>query len=190
MPNYRRAWQPGGTFFLTLATHRRMRWFADAVARRCLHDAIARVRRDFPFSLVAAALLPDHLHLIMELPADDTNFSIRISAIKGHFTRRWFDAGGSCAQQSASRQRQGYAGIWQKRFWEHAVRDSDDLNRCLDYIHYNPVKHALATCPHTWRWTTFARFVLEGKYADNWQCACSGAMTGSPPADIPGAEMN
>jgi putative transposase len=90
-----------------------------------------------------------------------------------------------------SRQRRGYRGIWQKRFWEHAVRDTDDLHHCYDYIHYNPVKHGVATCPHAWEWTSFHRFARERKYDEQWCCACRTRENRDIiPVDIVGAEMD
>lgn len=190
MPNYRRAYQRGGTYFLTLVTHQRMRLFDDALARRCLHESIALTRSDRPFDLVAAALLPDHVHLILTLPEGDADFSTRVGAIKGRFTRRWLPAGGIEGQQSASRDRQEYRAVWQKRFWEHVVRDEDDLIRCLDYVHYNAVKHGLAACPHAWPWSTFHRFVRAGKYDPTWCCSCDRPRPFRVPPDIAGAEMD
>jgi putative transposase len=139
---------------------------------------------------VAAVLLPDHLHLMLTLPDGDADFSIRVAAIKARFTRRWVAADGDGREQSASRERQGYRGVWQKRFWEHAVRDDDDRIRCLDYIHYNPVKHRLARCPHAWPWSTFARFVRQNDYAPDWHCTCDGRAALKIPTNIPGAEMD
>jgi len=203
MPDYRRAREPGGTFFLTLVTCGRAPLFNDSNARRCLHDAVAQVRRDRPFELSAMVLLPEHLHLILTLPADDADFSIRVAAIKARFTRAWLShppagadsegcgsAGRPIEQpQSRSRQRQGYRGVWQKRFWEHWIRDESDRERSIDYIHFNPVKHGHIACPHAWPWTTFHRFVAERRYDADWRCACAGSTHPPSPPDVPGAEM-
>jgi putative transposase len=139
VPNYRRACQPGGTFFLTLVTERRVPFRTTDLARPILHDAIATAAIDRSFELVTCVLLPDHLHLVMMLPTGDSNFSTRVAAIKARFTRAYLaTVGGAETAQSMSRDRQGYRGVWQKRFWEHTVRDRDDLIGCLDYVHYNP----------------------------------------------------
>ena len=127
MPNYRRAVRPGGTFFLTLVTHERRPMLADDFARQALRRAIGMTRRERAFDLVAAVLLPDHVHLVIELPAGDADFSTRMAAIKGRFSRMWIKAGRAVGRQSASRDRQQYAGVWQKRFWEHLIRDEDAL---------------------------------------------------------------
>jgi len=183
MPNYRRAIQPGGTFFLTLVTHERRRLFDEELARTHLRHAIAAARGDRPFELVASVLLPDHLHLIVQLPAGDADFSLRVSAIKARFTRAYLGAGGTETSQSRSRDHQRHRGVWQKRFWEHLVRDENDLIDCIEYVHYNPVKHGLATCPHAWEWSSFGRFVEKGHCPRQWCCACDGtpeASTHSP----------
>jgi putative transposase len=174
MPNYVRAFRPGGTFFLTLVTERRAPTFADQSARAILHDAIERCRLHHSFVLDAIVLLPDHLHLLMTLPEGDTDFSVRITNLKSNFTRRYLAIGGIEQSRSHSRLRQRSRGVWQRRFWEHTVRDLTDLRRHLDYIHYNPVKHEYARCPHEWPHSSFHRFVAEGRYERNWCCQCDG----------------
>ena len=64
--------------------------------------------------------------------------------------------------------------MWQHRFWEHTISDEDDFKRCLDYIHYNPVKHGLASCPHLWPFSSFSRWVERGLYDEDWGCHCGG----------------
>jgi len=176
MPNYIRAFRPGGTFFLTLVTERRAPIFADQSARTMLHDAIERCRAHHSFVLDAIVLLPDHLHLLMTLPEDDADFSIRITNLKSNFTRRYLAAGGAEQSRSQSRLRQRTRGVWQRRFWEHTVRDPTDLRHHLDYIHYNPVKHEYARCPHEWPHSSFHRFVAEKCYERNWCCQCAGPV--------------
>lgn len=109
--------------------------------RGVLHQAIAWSREREPFKLIDIVLLPDHLHLLICLPDEDHNSSLRVSRVKTAFTRRWLAAGGDELPQSESRDPHEYRGIWQKRFWEHTVRDEADLSRCREYIYFNPVKH-------------------------------------------------
>jgi putative transposase len=172
LPNYRRIFRPGGTYFFTLVTAARAPLFADERARSLLHDAFAGVRRDRPFELDAIVLLPDHLHAIWTLADGDADFSRRWASVKARFTHAWLSEGG--AEQSVAPGRAGKAGrgVWQERFWEHTVRDQEDLNRHLDYIHYNPVKHGLAACPHQWEWSSFSRWVAKSGYEADWQCCC------------------
>jgi putative transposase len=174
MPWYRRYFKPGGTFFFTLVTEGRAPFLCDDSARRILHDAIDLCRQTRPFTLDAIVLLPDHLHAIWTLPDNDADFSTRWAFIKSTFTRHWLAAGGRERPRSASRLRTRRRGVWQRQFWEHCLRDENDLHRHLDYIHYNPVKHALAPCPHAWPWSTFPRFVDRLCYDPAWLCTCDG----------------
>ena len=172
MPNYVRAFRPGGTFFLTLVTERRAPIFACESARSMLHAALERCRQHHPFVLDAMVLLPDHLHMLMTLPEGDADFSTRVANVKSGFTRVYLAAGGAEQRRSASRVRQRVRGVWLKRFWEHTIRDGDDLRRHFDYTHYNPVKHEHARCPHAWPYSSFHRFVQENRYAADWCCQC------------------
>jgi putative transposase len=148
MPNYRRAFRPGGTFFFTLVTHGRARFLCDELARTLLRRAIDDCRAAAPFEVDAFVLLPDHLHTMWTPPAGDGDFSTRWMRIKRSFTCGWLAAGGREGAVSDSRRRNRRRGVWQRRFWEHVIRDPTDYQRHLDYIHYNPVKHKLARCPH------------------------------------------
>lgn len=177
MSNYLRAFRPGGTFFLTLVTQRRAPIFADDSARSLLHAAFGRCRRHHPFALDAIVLLPDHLHMLMTLPDGDGNFSIRVNRIKSIFTHSYLAAGGIEQCRTFSRVRQRSRGVWLKRFWEHTIRNSDELRAHRDYIHYNPVKHGHAKCPHAWPHSSFHRFVTEDRYERAWSCQCAYAST-------------
>ena len=182
MPVYTRLFRPGGTFFLTLVTEARAPIFADQPARDLLHSAIERCRQLHPFTLDAFVCLPDHLHLLITMPEGDADFSIRIRIIKSNFTHAFLGAGGLEQPRSQSRQRQRSRGVWLKRFWEHTICDTDDLLRHFDYIHYNPVKHKHAACPHEWEQSSFRQFVAQGQYAEDWLCQC-GQPLDKPPMD-------
>lgn len=173
MPFYRRACQPGGTFFFTLVTERRLPIFCDDLARRLLHHALTDSAKRRFFALDAMVLLPDHLHLLIRLPDGDADFSTRIAAVKAAFTHAYLSAGGKERPRSASRARKRRRGVWQRWFWEHTIRDDDDYGRHLDYIHYNPVKHGFAFCPHAWPYSTFNRWVKKNVYDVRWQCTCA-----------------
>jgi putative transposase len=168
VPNYRRAHVPGGTFFLTLVAEGRAPRFDDPAARGWLHQAMAAVRRERPFEILGIVLLPDPLHLLIELPRGDADFSTRMASMKARFTRAYLAAGGVERRRSESRVRHRNRGVWQRRFYEHRIRDEDDLHRHLDYIHYNPVKHGVATCPHAWLHSSFQRWVERGGYELTW----------------------
>jgi putative transposase len=127
-----------------------------------------RVRAKSPFRTLAIVVLPDHLHCVWSLPRDDSDFSGRWRWIKGAFTEHWLSAGGTEAATSVSRIRRGEHGVWQRRFWEHQIQDEVDLERHVDYIHYNPVKHGYVARPSDWPWSSFSRHVRLGQYAADW----------------------
>ena len=142
-----------------------------AQARELLHAAIQTVRAARPFDLVATVLLPDHLHAVWTLPEDDADYSTRWRQIKEAFTRLHRDQGGVDGTPSASRQRRAERAVWQRRFWEHTCRDQDELNRCIDYIHWNPVKHGLVREVRAYPWSSFHRYVEQGDYPLDWGAA-------------------
>jgi putative transposase len=129
MPDYRRAYVPGGTYFFTAVTHQRRPILCTATARQCLHDAIDQVRAKLPFTLVAIVLLPEHLHTVWTLPPKDAAYPLRWKRIKELFTRNYLDLGGSEATVDRSRRKHGERGVWQRRYWEHLVRDEGDLRQ-------------------------------------------------------------
>jgi len=143
MPDYRRNRVAGGTYFFTVVVHQRYPLFASELARQFLREAIQTVRIDRPFELFATCLLPNHLHAVWALPEGDDDYPTRWRKIKEAFTTRWLDSGGWEGTVSASRQKKGGRGIWQRRYWEHTVQDEADLKRCVDYTHWNPRKDQL-----------------------------------------------
>lgn len=174
MPSYRRRRQAGGTLFFTLVTDGRRPLFAEPDLRTLLHSAIEKARTSRPFAIDAIVLLPDHLHLLMTLPPADDDDSTRLAHLKSEFTRSYLAAGHAERSRSEYRQRTRRRSVWQPRFWEHLIRDADDRQNHLNYIHYNPVKHEQAVCPHAWPYSSFTRAVREKKYESNWCCSCGG----------------
>ncbi len=174
MPNFRRFWIPGGTFFFTVVTAGRAPLFRDESARKLLGNAFRQELLLRPFSTVAIVLLPEHLHALWTLPAGDFDFSTRWSSIKSRFTREWLASGGSEQKVPDGQRRQERRGVWQARFYEHTIRDEDDLIQHVDYIHFNPVKHYLTNCPSDWEWSTFRRYVQQGDYPMDWSCSGLG----------------
>jgi putative transposase len=167
VPNYRRYYQPGASYFFTVVTHRRQRFLLDEPIRAALRQAIQETRQTWPFNVEAWVMLPDHLHCIWTLPKDDPNFSIRWSLIKGGVSRR-------CQEYqnpellSRSKAARRESSLWQRRFWEHQLRDEDDFAKHLDYIHYNPVKHGYVRRARDWQYSTFQRWVSLGLYEPDW----------------------
>jgi putative transposase len=164
MSHYRRADSPGGCYFFTVVTYGRRRIFVDDAARACLRRAWQIVQNRRPFEIVALCLMPEHVHCIWRLPPNDADFSIRWSSIKAIFTREYLRAGGPEMTRNPSHVRSNEATIWQRRFWEHLIRDERDLSRHINYIHFNPVKHGLVPNPADWPWSTYHRYVHEGYY--------------------------
>jgi len=175
MPNYRRLFKPGGTFFFTAVTCKRQPLFNNHKARDFLHQCIQDVQEIHPFEMLATVLLPDHIHCIWKLPEKDLDFSIRWSIIKRSFSKMWLASGGKETWVSKSRKQHREAGIWQRRFWEHAIRDQEDFAKHVNYIHFNPVKHGYVKCPHQWPYSSFFRWVEEGYFKTDWQCRCNEA---------------
>jgi putative transposase len=175
MPNYRRAFVPGGTFYLTLVTAGRMPFLCDDLARPLLRAAIEQCRARWPFAIDCFVLMPDHLHWIWTLPEDDTAYSARVAWIKRTFTAGWTAAGGAERAVTAAQHGGRRRGVWQPRFWEHVVRSPEDRNRLFDYVHFNPVKHGYVKCPKDWPYSSFHRFVREGFYERDWGCVEGGA---------------
>jgi putative transposase len=164
MTQYRRAKFCGGYYFFTVVTYKRKRFLVDDTARECLRTAWQDVRQSRPFEVTALCLLPDHLHCLWRLPEGDNDYSTRWMLIKKRFTRQYLKTGGQESGQSLSRERKRERGVWQRRFWEHQIRDQEDLNKHVDYIHYNPLKHGLVKAVEDWPWSTYHRFVREGFY--------------------------
>jgi putative transposase len=167
MSLYRRAFVPGGTYFFVVNAHDRRPMFEEEYARRCLRLAWREARDRRPFETVALCLLPEHLHCIWTLPEGDSDYSTRWRHLKSAFSRHYHE-GRRRRPVSESRHARRSAGLWQVRFWEHAVKNEGDFHRHLDYIHYNPVKHGLAKSPLEWPWSTFKRFVRDGMYEPGW----------------------
>ena len=137
MVRYRRNFVPGGTFFFTATlADRRSNVLTDHIAD--LRAAMMLTRRQHPFTIDAVVVLPDHLHIVMTLPDGDADFPNRWHLIKRRFTTAVIKAGTTVA-----RHRSGEHALWQRRFWEHTIRDDGDFERHVDYIHFNPVKHGL-----------------------------------------------
>jgi putative transposase len=159
---YRRNFVPGGTYFFTVVLHDRQ---ANTLVRHIeiLRQSFSRVKATRPFQLDAIVVLPDHLHALWTLPVGDADFSGRWRAIKAAFVR-----GAAAAGETVIRNARGEAEVWQRRFWEHTIRDEADFAAHCDYIHFNPVKHGLAACPADWLHSSIHRFIERGIYPPDW----------------------
>jgi putative transposase len=163
MPDYRRNRVPGGTYFFTVnLLDRNSRLLVDRID--LLRDAVRTVRTHAPFHIDAWVVLPDHMHCVWTLPADDDDFSGRWRQVKTLFAT----AMPPTERRSAIRVRNGERGIWQRRFWEHTIRDDRDYANHLDYVHFNPVKHGLVEHVADWPFSSFHRCVARGLYPAAW----------------------
>jgi putative transposase len=163
---YRRSRAKGAAFFFTVVTHERRRFLCDEANITLIREAFQQVITRHPFTVDAFVLLPDHLHCLWTLPENDADFSMRWRQIKSYFSRKYHAAfmGG----HADVRLRKSEPAIWQHRFWEHQIRDENDFVNHVEYIHFNPVKHGLATSPTAWPHSTFHRFVQQGMYPCDW----------------------
>lgn len=167
MRTYTRARMPGATYFFTVNLAERHG--NDLLLRHIdvLREAFRITRQAHPFIVDAAVVLPEHLHCLWSLPAGDHDFATRWRLIKARFSR----AIPLREQVSASRRRKGERGIWQRRYWEHVIRNDEDLRRHLDYIHFNPIKHGYVTRAVDWPYSSFYRHVRLGFYPVDWAAA-------------------
>ncbi|ACL06366.1 conserved hypothetical protein [Desulfatibacillum aliphaticivorans] len=163
---YRRVKMEGGTYFFTVVTYQRAPFFCAPENCRLLREAFRQVMEKHPFSIDAFVLLPDHLHCIWTLPSGDRNYSMRWWMIKSQFTRECNQD--ALPQPTAARARKQEQTVWQRRFWEHTIRDAHDYWKHVEYVHFNPVKHGHAERPAEWKYSSFHRFVRQGIYPVSW----------------------
>jgi putative transposase len=170
MTDYRRAWCPGGTWFFTVNLLQRRG--NDQLTREIelLRAVVTNVRRRHPFRIHAWVVLPDHLHCVIQLPEGDTNFALRWRLIRMGFSKGI----AKTERRSAVRIRRGERGIWQRRYWEHLIRDSADFRAHMDYVHIDPLKHGLVERVVDWPFSTFHRLVEGGIYPSDWAGSVSG----------------
>lgn len=163
MVAYRRARVAGGCYFLTLTLQDRS---SDLLVRYAtqLRLCLRAVQTQMPFRLPALVVLPDHLHMLMMLPADDADFSTRVRKLKREFIAALRQEAGIRVQTNAK----GEANIWQRRFWEHLIRDEQDYHHHVDYIHINPLKHGLVTRVRDWPFSSFHHYVRQGLLPIDW----------------------
>jgi putative transposase len=163
MTGYRRNFIAGGSFFFTVnLADRRLRLLTGHIDE--LRSAFRKVRERHPFTIDAMVVLHDHLHAVWTLPEGDADFAKRWQLIKSAFSHG-LPVGEPISESRAAR---GERGIWQRRYWEHTIRDERDFSRHVDYIHINPVKHGLVTRVQDWPFSSFHRMVKLGVYPEDW----------------------
>ncbi|HHT9111951.1 MAG: transposase [Planctomycetes bacterium] len=154
---YRRSQAKGATFFFTVVMNKRKKILCRDANAVLIKEAFHYVIKRHTFRIRAFVLMPEN----------DNDFSMRWGLIKGYFSRRCEDK--YKEHQSVSRLNKGEQGVWQRRFWEHQIRNEVDFTRHVEYIHYNPVKHGLVNSPNVWTYSSFHRYVKQGIYDSDWR---------------------
>jgi putative transposase len=162
MVNYRRVYIPGGLFAFTLALYDRHQSLLIEHIQQ-FKASLAYTKQRFPFDCIAICVLPEHIHMIWQLPVDAHDYSTRIRILKEQFTRHLLMQG-----HQTDRRDKTARCIWQRRFWEHAIRSSSELQRQVDYLHYNPVKHGWVNRVCDWPHSSFHRYVRDGWLPIHW----------------------
>jgi putative transposase len=158
MPDYRRYYSPGFPTFITCVTHNRRRILTSADDIALLRNSISAAKSKYQFELMAYVIIPDHFHLLLKMPEEDPDFSKALHKIKLKFTLDYKETHKIYSAFQA----------WQRGFWDHIIRNEADLAHHLDYIHWNPVKHGLATRVEDWKESSFRDWVEKGLYPGDW----------------------
>ena len=163
---YRRITAPGATYFFTVnLADRASSLLVDRIDS--LREAVRQVKTRYPFDILAWVVLPEHMHAIWSMPSNDSDYSKRWRLIKQHFSKSIEREGAT----NLSRQRKGEREVWQRRFWEHQIRDERDLQNHLDYVHINPVKHDHVIRASEWPYSSIHRYIRQGFMTPDWACA-------------------
>ena len=172
MSNYRRAWHAGGTYFFTVNLLRRRG--NDLLTRHIelLRRVVHPVRARHPFHIHGWVVLPEHLHCVIELPPGEADFATRWRLVKLEFSK----ALPTDEHLSPVRAIRGERGIWQRRYWEHLIRDDKDMQAHMDYVHFNPVKHGMVSRVVDWPYSTFHKLVELGIYSSDWVCGMADTL--------------
>ena len=176
MPDYRRNRIEVGCYFFTVNLLERHQNQLLVLQIDILRDVVKRVRERHPFHIDGWVVLPDHMHCIWTLPHGDDDYAKRIRLVKTMFSKEM----PKTERRSSVRQRKGERGIWQRRYWEHTIRDQRDYNTHMDYLHYNPVKHGYVEKVIDWPHSTFRHHVQRGLYAENWGVGDIDICVGEP----------
>lgn len=158
MSNLKRYYIPNSTIFITSVTRDRRKIFLDPKNIQIFWDVIKATKEENSFEIPAYVLLPDHFHLLLSLGEEGSNFSKILQLIKGRFTNSF----------KKLNKIESPVSLWQKRFWDHVIRNEEDYKLHIDYIHWNPVKHGLTNDPMTWQYSSFSTWCTEGIYPEGW----------------------
>lgn len=169
MPNYRRLFIENSCVFITIVTYDRKPFLLDNIG--LLRESFREVRQKYSFDILACVILPEHIHLILK-PESIKSYPKIIRALKYNFSKKINEGTMAIVPYFEDSRRAGLLSrqnrIWQRRYYEHTIRDEDDLNKHLDYIHYNPVKHGIVPNVKDWGFSSFQKFVKMGNYEFDW----------------------
>jgi putative transposase len=162
--NYIRNYTAGACYFLTLNLEQRINNPVLIDNINLLRSAFKQVKKKHPFKINAIVVLPDHIHLLITLPEASSDYTNIIRTLKAYFSKHLAKA----EYISDVRSKRNERGIWQRRFWEHTIKDQRDFNNHMDYIHWNPVKHGYVNKVKDWPHSSFHQCVENGFYAIDW----------------------
>lgn len=162
MSNYVRVFAKNSYVFITIVSYNREPLLIKNI--NIFKDALINSKKFYKYEIFGLVVLPDHIHMIIR-PAEINEYPKIISRIKHYFSRNV-----NCSNKnlSESKIKKREKGVWQRRYWEHTIRDESDLYNCLDYIHYNPVKHGCTNAVKDWEYSSFKKFIERGNYEINW----------------------
>lgn len=163
--NYRRAHIENSKIFITIVTSKRRPILIENI--NLLKNSFKQTKEKIKFEIDAIVILPNHLHMIIQ-PDDNKTYPNIIKRIKVDFSRNIDVTKIEDYEESESKKSKNEKDIWQRRYWEHTITDENDLYSCIDYIHYNPVKHGLVKQAREWKYSTFEKYVKQGLYDENW----------------------
>ena len=158
MSRFKRYYVPDSIVFITSITKNRNPIFSNKQNREIFFSTIDNADTILSFELSAFVLLPDHFHLLIKTNDPQGNFSKIVKSIKGNFTANYKNFYNLNEQIS----------LWQPKFWDHVIRNENDLKNHLDYIHWNPVKHGYVAEPDLWESSSFKKWINEGLYSSDW----------------------
>jgi putative transposase len=176
MPDYRRNRVAGGCYFFTVNLLERYQNQLLIQQIDLLRDVVRHVRKKHPFHIDGWVVLPDHMHCIWTLPHGDDDYVKRMRLVKTFFSKNI----PKTERRSRVRHKKGERGIWQRRYWEHTIRDERDYAAHMDYLHYNPVKHGYVDRVMDWPYSTFRHHVIQGLYPEHWAVSDIDISAGEP----------
>ena len=171
MSQYIRNYQEGGSYFFTLVLENRVNNTILIDNIELIRNAFRCVKRKYKFIIDAVVIMPDHIHLLITLAARSFDYTNIVRTFKAYISKRLPRE----EYISKVRNKRNERGIWQRRFWEHTIRDQNDFNHHVDYIHWNPVKHGYVKNVKDWPYSSFHKYVEKGMYPENW-CASEAIM--------------